>query len=52
MKEPVKVFDVQKVSLEAKNFAQDLQNKGYQVRIEEYDFEDLYQVVFKVRKDI
>lgn len=50
--EPVKVFDVQKVSLEAKNFAQELQNKGYQVRIEEYDFEDLYQVVFKVRKDI
>ena len=50
--EPVKVFDVQKVSLEAKNFAQELQNKGYQVRIEEYDFEDLYQVVFKVRKDV
>ncbi len=52
LKEPVKVFDVQKVSLEAKNFAQELQNKGYQVRIEEYDFEDLYQVVFKVRKDV
>lgn len=47
----VKLFDVQKVSQEAKNFAQTLQDKGYQVRIEEYDFEDLYQVVFKVRKD-
>ncbi len=48
----IEIFNVQKVSAEAKNFAQSLQDKGYQVRIEEYDFEDLYQVVLKVRKDV
>ena len=48
----IEIFNVQKVSAEAKSFAQSLQDKGYQVRIEEYDFEDLYQVVLKVRKDV
>lgn len=44
-------FDIQKVSGEVKSFAESLQQKGYQIRIEEYDFEDLYQVVFKIRKE-
>ena len=48
----IEIFNVPKVSAEAKSFAQSLQDKGYQVRIEEYDFEDLYQVVLKVRKDV
>ena len=39
------------MSGEVKSFAESLQQKGYQIRIEEYDFEDLYQVVFKIRKE-
>lgn len=47
----VPVFQVEKVSDEVTSFVTTLEQKGYQVRIEEYDFEDLYQVVLKVKKE-
>ncbi|MBS7021431.1 MAG: hypothetical protein KH135_06260, partial [Firmicutes bacterium] len=45
------IFEAGKVNDEVIAFANSLEQKGYHVRIEEYDFEDLYQVVFKIKKD-
>ena len=36
---------------EIKNVATKLQNKGFDIKLEELDFENTYQVVIKIEKD-
>ena len=46
-----KIYTLKDAVDEIKNVATKLQNKGFDIKLEELDFENTYQVVIKIEKD-